>query len=245
MSLITNFINNHNDNNLNLNLACFESLCQNGGVCSYSGNNYKCSCVGVFFGKNCENKIWNLNSFKNSTILTYELSLNLIKLIGLNKTNYQLLYQAGRDGFDNKIFHSKCDAFSGILILIKTKNLNIFGGFTSADWFGDYQNKFDSTAFLYSLVNSYNVSVKMNVIKPDYAIYSSPSYGIAFGYQWNLDLYCDYDQCGSNLGYSYESPSFMTSSSIEANTFLGGTKYFQAVEIEVYWIDRKNIFCHL
>ena len=186
----------------------------------------------------------NSTTFKNSTILTNELGLNLIKLIGLNKTNVKLLYQARRDGFDNTIFHSKCDGFLGTLTVIKSLNSNIFGGFTSANWSG-YGYNSDSTAFIYSLVNSYNVSVKMNITKPDYAIYSTPSYSIAFGDYGNLDFYCDNDQCESNLGYSYESPSFFTSSSIEANTFLGGTKYFQAVEIEVYWIDRKNIFCHL
>ena len=118
--------------------------------------------------------------FGNSTILINEQSLNLINLIGLNTTNVKLLYQASRDGFDTKIFHSKCDAVPGTLTIIKSKNTNIFGGFTSADW-SYIGNKFDSTAYLFSLVNSHNVSVKINVTESNYAIYPDSSYTIAFG----------------------------------------------------------------
>ena len=177
--------------------------------------------------------------FGNSTILTNEQSLNLINLIGLNTTNVKLLYQASRDGFDTKIFHSKCDAVPGTLTIIKSKNTNIFGGFTSAEWSGN-GNKFDSTAYLFSLVNSYNVSVKMNYTESNYAIYAYPYYSVMFGV--GHDLYCSYDQCYSYLGYSYQLPSFLTQYSTEAQSFLGGSYNFQAVEIEVYWIDRELIF---
>jgi hypothetical protein len=65
-----------------------------------------------------------LNStiFKNSTILSEEKSSDLVKLIGLNVTKNQLLYQASRDGFDPSVFHSKCDKTSATFIVIKSKN---------------------------------------------------------------------------------------------------------------------------
>ena len=175
--------------------------------------------------------------FKNSTILTDEQGLNLVNLIGLNTTKIQLIYQSSRDGFDASIFHAKCDGVPATLTVIKSLNSNIFGGYTAADWSGNQLYKYDSTAFLFSLVNSYNVTVKMNITKLMPAIFSYPYYSIAFG--TGNDLKCSNDQCSSNLGYSYQLPSYLTPSSNKAYSFLGGSPNFQAVEIEVYWIDRK------
>ena len=177
----------------------------------------------------------NSTLFKNSTILTNEKSSDLVKLIGLKITSVKLLYQASKDGFDPSIFHSKCDGVSSTLIVIKSKNSNIFGGFTSAAWSGKgYGTKSDSTAFLFSILNSYNVSVKMDIFQPIYAISASPYSSIVFG---GDDLRCTKDQCYSNLGQSYKIPSFLTENSYEAYSFLGGSPNFQAVEIEVYWIN--------
>ena len=155
--------------------------------------------------------------------------------------NLKLLYQASRDGFDNKIFHSKCDGIGRTLTVIKSQNSNIFGGYTSADWSGK-GFKYDSTAFLFSLVNKYNVAVKMNVTISKYAIFTDPDYSIMFG--GGFDLYCYYKQyCSCFLGHSYQLPSFLTYGSYDANTFLGGIQDFEALEIEV-WIDGniKNKF---
>ena len=159
----------------------------------------------------------------------------------MNKTTFSLLYRSSIDGLDSKTFHSKCDGVQGTLTVIKSQNSNIFGGFTSADWYSDwssYNYKSDSAAFLFSLVNSYNVSVKMDVSQPNNAIFSYPYYSMIFG--GGHDLYCKYDQCYSNLGHSYQMPSFLTYGSNAAQSFLGGSSSFQAVEIEVYWIDRKR-----
>ena len=174
--------------------------------------------------------------FKNSSILTNEKSLDLENLIGFNRTDLKLLYKASRDGLDNSIFHSKCDGVTGTITVIKSKNSYIFGGYTSAEWSGNAW-KHDTTAFLFSLVNRYNVSVKMNVTKPESAIYADAYYGIVFG--GGCDLQCSSDQCSSYLGNSYQLPSFLTYNSNEANYFLGGSPYFQAIEIEVYLIDGK------
>ena len=82
----------------------------------------------------------------------------------------------------------------------------------------------------------------MNVIEPILAMYSSYYYTIGFGGAYDPDFLCIDDQCSSNLGYSYALPSFLTYTSNEAKSFLGGSYKFQAVEIEVYWIDRNLLF---
>ena len=172
-------------------------------------------------------------SLENSKILTNEQASKLINLIDMKTSTFQLLYQGSKDGFDNKIFHSKCDGIGKTLTVIKSPNLNIFGGYTSVDWSGIFQFKTDSTAFLFSLVNKYDIAVKMDVILPNYAIFAYPSYNIAFG--GGCDLCCSGDQCSIRVfGYTFKLPSFLTFETNEANLFLAGSEIFQAVEMEIY-----------
>jgi hypothetical protein len=154
-------------------------------------------------------------------------------------SSWSLLYQASVDSFRASSFHSKCDQISNTLTVIKSKKYNfIFGGFTTAQW---NQNTCiqDSDAFLFSLVNAYNTSVKMLVTYPQYAICSYNNYGPTFGS--GHDIYLP-DNSNITNGYtnfySYQSPSFVT----DRNSFLAGSYYFLADEIEVYEFNGKEIF---
>ena len=152
---------------------------------------------------------------------------------------WQLLYQASSNGFNSNIFHAKCNGYQRTLVVVKSNNSNIFGGYTEADWSGS-GFAFDTNAFLFSLVNSYNTSVKMNIIKTQYAIYASSNYGPTFGEGHDLYVGSDGTQGYSNLGYSYQLPSFLANGyySQQAHSFLAGSYNFQLVEVEVYQIDR-------
>ena len=155
------------------------------------------------------------------------------------------MYQASRDGFGASDFHSKTNGVQGTLTVIKTINSFIFGGYTEADWDGyDYYYKNDPNAFIFSLVNSLYIPVKMKVKPSSYAIYSDISYGPTFGE--GHDFYIS-DQSNTNTDSysyisSYEMPDFGSSSS-----FLAGTSYFKTFEIEVYsvFIDRKFFLIYL
>jgi len=209
--------------------------------------NYTCNCIKSAYGNNCQ---YYSNPFTNSTILHVNGMQSLKKLLNipLNKT-WQLLYQASRDGFNSSIFHSNCDGVLGTLTVIKSSNNNIFGGYTEADWSGFYQYQNDANGFLFSLVNSHNNPVKMNVIQSQYAIYSAPSNGPVFGGGHDLYVALDNSYGYSNLGNSYELPSFLAmygTYSEQTQSFLAGSYRFQAVEVEVYsiqvQIDRNTIF---
>jgi len=175
---------------------------------------------------------------------------NLKTLLNLpqNKSWY-LLFQASFDGFNVSSFHSKCDGILGTLVLIKSENSNIFGGYTEADWKIDYSNKYDAKAFLFSLINSYNIPVKMTISSPWNAIYSNSipsSTPILFGNNGNSDLSIDIDYAlgFSYLGNSYRVPSFLSTDPSEINSFLGGSQYFKISEIEVFsvQVDCKSIY---
>jgi hypothetical protein len=132
------------------------------------------------------------------------------------------------------MFHAKCDGYQGMLVVVKSNNSNVFGGYTEVDWSGYYQYKNDANAFLFSLVNSYNTSVKMSIIQPQYAIYASTDYGPVFGGGWDLYVELDGNYGYSNLGFSYQLPSFFTATSQQAQSFLAGSYKFPVVEVEVY-----------
>ena len=218
---------------------CWVFPCKHGGTCVPNGMNYTCNCIKSVYGNKCQYYTY---PSTNSTILDGNGLQNLKSLLNvpLNKT-WQLLYRASRDGFISSSFHSKCDGFLGTLTLIKSNNSNVFGGYTEADWSGYYQYTFDTNAFLFSLVNSYNTSVKMNIIQPQNAIYASSYYGPTFGGGHDLYVALDSSYAYSNLGHSYQLPSFLANygvNSQQAQSFLAGSYNFQLVEVEVYQIDR-------
>ncbi len=144
-----------------------------------------------YFGSQCQFNRLNSTLSPGSIILDINLGIKLVNLtnLPLTKSPFQLLYQASIDGFSASSFHSKCDGVQGTFIVMKSNYSNIFGGYTSADWSGNYQYKYDSSAFLFSLVNSYNMSLKMNIISTNNAIYTGSSYSVTFGGGFDLSCY--------------------------------------------------------
>jgi len=47
---------------------------------------------------------------------------------------WNLIYRASRDGFEASSFHSKCDDKPNTLVIIKSTNGNVFGGYTEQSW---------------------------------------------------------------------------------------------------------------
>jgi len=92
-------------------------------------------------------KILNTDESIGSFIRVCEFSADL---------NWRLLYRASEDGFSSEMFHSKCDGLPNTLTLIRSKNENTFGGFTSVPW--DTSGKYysDKNAFIFSLTNKDN-----------------------------------------------------------------------------------------
>ena len=191
-------------------------------------------CKNGYYGPTCQYKILNSTIFKNSTILTNELSLKLVNLTGI-KSNYSLIYQASIHSFRSSSFHSKCDNISNTLTVIKSKKF-IFGGFTTAKW---NMNKYDSNAFIFSLVNAYNIPVKMSIIYPEYAIYSTIDSGPLFGAGYDISLP---NNSNITFGYSYINCYHLPSFVKDRSTFLAGSFEFLTDQIEVYALNGKLCF---
>ena len=151
------------------------------------------------------------------------------------RQKWDLIYRASQDGFEASSFHSKCDNRPNTLVIVKSTNGNVFGGYTEQTWnhTGDY--KTDPNSFIFSLINQLNKPIKMKW-SLNYAIYCHSSYGPTFG--GGHDFYIAGKSnlnatSYSNLVHSYTHPDYAYGSN-EAKSFLAGSYNFQLIEIEVY-----------
>lgn len=69
------------------------------------------------------------------------------------RVGYKLVYRASDHGEEAEVFHKRCDNIEGSLTVIKTKEGNIFGGYTSLSWSSENKakKKEDENAFVFSL----------------------------------------------------------------------------------------------
>jgi hypothetical protein len=179
-------------------------------------------------------------SIKGSTILTPILCKHLDKWFEKKPKGFELLYKGGTDGFKCTNFHSKCDNKGATLVVIKSIQGNIFGGFSLKPWNQSSVYSYDKDSWLFSLVNKTGgAPCKLKSFSNNYGTYGNSSYGPTFG--GGFDLYIS-DNCSSgltsysNLGHSYATPSGITYGTVNAQNFLAGSYYFQVQEIEVFLI---------
>ena len=177
------------------------------------------------------------NNILNSSILTGMNKINELMCLCEFPINqkWKLIYRASQDGFEASTFHTKCDDKPNTFIIIKSKNGNVFGGYTEQTWNHTGGYKTDPNAFIFSLINKItNYTLKMNCDDHENSIYCSNIDGPTFG-----DDLCILDNSNqnkksySNLDHSYSHPYYEYETE-EARSFLAGSYKFQVSEIEVY-----------
>ena len=107
-------------------------------------------------------------------------------------------------------------------------------------------NRYDSTAFLFSLVNKpgwapvkLTQTGKYSSSYRAWSTYGCSSYGPTFGGGWDIYI-SDYASSNrlsytGNLGYTYSAPSGYSYGNSFTQTFLTGTFYFQPDEVETFY----------
>ncbi len=65
--------------------------------------------------------------------------------------NFYLLFRASKHGWNAEDFHRKCDDQGATLVIVKSSNGSIFGGFASLSWNSSDYYESDPKAFIYSL----------------------------------------------------------------------------------------------
>ena len=182
----------------------------------------------------------------DSVIIESDKKEDFLDLCGFNiDDKWRLLYRATQNGFQGAQFHACCDNIAKTLIIIKTSNGYIFGGFTNALWRDQYKgygihqgyNKLrqDNNAFIFSSKNPTNSPLKIPVSEPTQAILCDYNSGPCFG---NYDIYiCNLSNSSigsySNLGCSYVHPDYEAGTA-DSKNFLAGYYNFKVDEIEVF-----------
>ena len=148
----------------------------------------------------------------------------------LNKSiiSFKKIYQASKDGGEQSIFHSKCDKVSIILLLIKSRNNNRFGGFTSNYWESTNKEEFkdDKNAFVFSLDEKKIYSYKND----GKAIRCYIQYGPCFGYGPLIGIYGN--PISNNKLYSF---NYNTSFDVNSNFLTEGLNDY-TIDYEVFQI---------
>lgn len=143
---------------------------------------------------------------------------------------YRLLFRATRDGDSANKFHSICDNYKNLIILIETQKGLRFGGFTSSKFRGSSHLKIDNNAFLFSL----DLKKVYNIISGQYAIYCYQNSGPCFS-QGSLyipnNFFYKYGKTGTAGGpYQFEKD-------YELN---GGEEKFLVKELEIFQVKIED-----
>ena len=146
-------------------------------------------------------------------------------------STYRLLYKGSRDGDGANDFHSKCDEAEKTLIIVEDNYGNRFGGFTTQDWGGQYLQKKDDEAFIFSI----DKKKVYDVIPNQNAIGCYPNFGpVFFGCQIRI-----YDEFFTKGGTTcLKGLNYNTKKDYELNN---GIRSFIVKDIEVYEIEPIDI----
>jgi len=144
-------------------------------------------------------------------------------------STYRLLYKGSRDGDGANDFHSKCDEAEKTLIIVEDNYGNRFGGFTTQDWGGQYLQKKDDEAFIFSI----DKKKVYDVIPNQNAIGCYPNFGpVFFGCQIRI-----YDNFLTRGGTTYKKGlNYYTTEDFELTN---GNQNFGVRDIEVYEVESQ------
>ena len=145
-------------------------------------------------------------------------------------STYRLLYKGTRDGDGANEFHSKCDEAEKTLVIVEDNYGNRFGGFTTQDWGGQYLQKKDDEAFIFSV----DKNKVYDVIPNQNAIGCYPNFGpVFFGCQIRI-----YDNFFSKGGTTYKKGlNYCTTEDFELTN---GKQNFGVKDIEVYEVESQD-----
>ncbi|KAJ5068952.1 pep-cterm sorting domain-containing protein [Anaeramoeba ignava] len=195
--------------------------------------------------------------FKSSIIEEKEYFKKLKEWINDDEFFFQMKrrFSAKKEGFSYKTWHEKCDNKGKTLIIIKTKENYIFGGFTSVGFLSDetkwsIQYSFkkgcikDEDAFLFSIKNPRNDPPQKFPIRKgeeDNAIMYHLDYGPIFGYSTSRlhdDIWLYENLQGyTNFGCRYTLPNGIQVNTNQAKNYLAGSYHkWKADELECFMI---------
>ncbi|EFC39455.1 predicted protein [Naegleria gruberi] len=187
--------------------------------------------------------------FGISTILKSKNRQELIKMAGETSITkgkiWTLAFKATKDGFDSNVFHKMCDQKGPSILVCRTTEGYIFGGYNSVEWNSSNQWLKANDTFLFSLINPYNDGPrKLKVKNTQRAVYCHASSGPSFGGGTNLvfdpyDLYLDstLKRGHTNVGGAYSTFRGGFRSDEAQKSLAGSLNAWILNEVEVYLLQ--------
>ncbi|KAJ5077936.1 pep-cterm sorting domain-containing protein [Anaeramoeba ignava] len=152
----------------------------------------------------------------------------------------KLGFSARRDGFSYKPFHSHCDDKGKTLIIIKTTENYIFGGFTKVGFItGNQRFIADPDAFIFTLKNPKKDPPQKFSIKSGKTngIEYIPTFGPVFGAGYDIRLYGNLQPGWSDFGHTFNLPNGIIYGTEESKSYLAGSyKDWIIEELECFFI---------
>ena len=169
---------------------------------------------------------------KESSIINSNINgLNQIKKWIKEKTNkhninFKLIFKMSKHGYKGEAFHRYCDNEEPTLILIKSKNNHVFGGFTPLSWGKEIRPKDKSNqTFVFSL----DRNKKFDILDlNEHAIRCNKEEGPVFG---NCDIKVGEDMRKID---SYSEGNYFPKDCLEISGTKGEDESFETEELEVY-----------
>lgn len=155
-----------------------------------------------------------------------------------HKSKWELLFRGSENNFDWEEFHSKCDNISPTLVIVKSVDGCIFGGYTKAKWNSPedrlYKWMADSDAFVFRLLTPNLESRKYRCVKSRRALFCTESFGPCFG---SFDLEFD------NEGHVISTLNSDISDSKASSSNFGVP--FKSRELQISEITEVEVFYEL
>ena len=170
-----------------------------------------------------------------SKLITPELCAVLPKI-----RSGKLIYRISKDGASSESFHKNCDNKGPTLIIIKTADGHVFGGFNPLSWINENMYNETEEAFLFSVTDgNYRQPIKCPIrkSKKHFAIkQNNIEFSPGFGETNEADLFIAFKNISKSyslLGNTYTCPE-----GYNASSFLAGKESeWEIVDVEVFAID--------
>jgi hypothetical protein len=155
--------------------------------------------------------------------------------MGLGNDSLTNIYRATLNGFSATSFHNQVVGYNKTLTIIKTTTGFVFGYYTNAMHTNYDGFVSDSGAFMFSYINPQGLNLKMNITKPDMAIYNNNrKYGPYFGNDTICPDDFEVNPC-SMIFNAYALPNDLPADTDGSTYLINGTTFY-AAEVEVFML---------
>lgn len=168
----------------------------------------------------------------------------LYEWIDYHEAKTTLLWRANEHNFDWKSMHEHCDYKGSAIVIIKSKEGYLFGGFASEGIKGEKEGyKPDKDAFVFSLTKGTHHRQRNKTAN---CIFHDASY-ISFGGRtdghWDdisLKSSCNVDYWSySDFGWTYIPPENVVPGTTQAQSYMAGTYRWMCSNIEIWGVHKE------